>query len=258
MRKKDGSGNSKGKIKVIGIGPGGLDHLTSKAKEELKAADWVVGYTKYVELIINLVEGKNIYMNGMTHEVERCQRALSLAAQGSRVAVISSGDSGIYGMAGLILQLATADKLFEAIDIEVVPGVPAFVAAGALLGAPLMHDFASISLSDLLTAWEVIEKRLTAAAEADFVIALYNPKSTKRVSGLLSAIDIISRHRQPDVPVGIVRNATREGERISVTSLSKLKNEIDSIDMLTIVIVGNSSSVSDGSSIVTPRGYKLV
>lgn len=242
------------RIRVVGIGPGGAGHLTEKAKEAIGSADAVVGYTRYVELVSGLLAGKEVFSTGMTREVERCRKAIELARAGRTVAVVSSGDAGIYGMAGLVLELL--DEV-ERAAVEVVPGVPAFVAASALLGAPLMHDFASISLSDLLTDWAVIEKRLEAAAQADFVIALYNPKSTKRVEGLGRALEIIGRHRGPSTPVGIVRNATREDEQATLTTLKDAPSFADTIDMLTILIIGNSSSYSSNGRFVTPRGYRL-
>lgn len=207
-----------------------------------------------MRLVSALVEGKELFTTGMTHEVERCAKALELAGAGKRVAVVSSGDSGVYGMAGLVLQLRGDDS----VEVEVVPGIPAFVAASALLGAPLMHDFASISLSDLLTDWDVIERRVEAAAAADFVIALYNPKSSKRVEGLAKAIDLIRRHRGPDTPVGIVRNATREGETVLLATLGGFEGYYDKIDMLTIVIVGNSATFAGQGRMITPRGYRGV
>lgn len=201
-----------------------------------------------------IIEGKELFSTGMTHEVERCKKAIELAREGKRVAVVSSGDSGIYGMAGLILELLTEK---DKISVEVIPGVPAFVAAASLLGAPLMHDFASVSLSDLLTDWAVIEARIEAAASADFVIALYNPKSSKRVKGLGKALDIIGRHRDASTPVGIVRNATREDEEVIVTTLKDAPSFDDKIDMLTILIIGNSSSFAIDGRVITPRGYRL-
>jgi len=237
----------------VGIGPGGLAHLTRRAGEALAEADCVVGYTRYVSLIEPLVRGKELFTTGMTHEVERCEKALEMARTGRRVAVVSSGDAGIYGMAGLILQLAEG----SGVKIEVVPGVPAFVAAASILGAPLMHDFASISLSDLLTEWAVIERRVEAAAKADFVIALYNPKSSKRVEGLARAVEIIGRHRDASTPVGVVRNATREGEEVMLTTVGGLPCCYDRIDMLTIIIIGNAATFSFDGRMITPRGYSV-
>lgn len=238
----------------MGLGPGGLEDLTLRAKKALEAADCVVGYTRYVELVRPLTGGKEVFSTGMTHEVQRCEKAISLAKAGKLVAVVSSGDSGIYGMAGLIFELLSGDN---SVEVEVIPGVPAFVAAASLLGAPLMHDFASISLSDLLTDWALIETRLDSAAKADFVIALYNPKSSKRVEGLGRALEVIGRHRDGSTPVGIVRNASRKDEEVIITTLKEAPSFAGKIDMLTILIIGNSSTFSAGGRLITPRGYRL-
>lgn len=215
-----------------------------------------MGYIRYVGLIEHLAAGKEVYTNGMTFEVERCRQALEYASSGKAVSVISSGDSGIYGMAGLILQLSSEYKGKADINIEVIPGVPAFVSAASILGAPLMHDFASISLSDLLTDWDKIEERVEMAARGDFVIILYNPKSSKRVEGLPKAVDIAGRHRKASTPVGLVRNATREGEEAVITTLGDINKYYDRIDMLSIVIIGNSTTLIDAGRMITPRGYK--
>lgn len=209
-----------------------------------------------MELISPLIEGKEVFSTGMTHEVERCRKAIEFAGDGKKVAVISSGDSGIYGMAGLIFQLA-AGKGKADFPIEVVPGLPAFVSAASILGAPLMHDFASISLSDLLTEWDVIERRVEACAKADFVMVFYNPKSSKRVEGLAKAIDVVRRYRPPETPVGVVRNATRQGEEAFITALSEIDGHYGGIDMLTIIIIGNSSTFREGGRMITPRGYRV-
>ncbi|MBI5902258.1 MAG: precorrin-3B C(17)-methyltransferase [Deltaproteobacteria bacterium] len=253
---KGNRGHGKGAVYVVGTGPGAVEHLTERARRVLGSVECVVGYTRYVELISPLIEGKEVFSTGMTHEVERCRKAIEFAREGKRVAVISSGDSGIYGMAGLILQLATGGG-GPAFQIEVVPGLPAFVSAASILGAPLMHDFASISLSDLLTEREVIERRVEACAKADFVMVFYNPKSSKRVEGLVRAIDIVRRYRSPDTPAGIVRNATREGEEAFITTLSGIDAHYGSIDMLTIIIIGNSSTFREDGRMITPRGYRV-
>ena len=247
----------RGSVQVIGIGPGGAEHLTGKAVGALNAADCVVGYTRYVELVAPLIEGKETFTTGMTKEVQRCARALELGRGGRRVALVSSGDAGIYGMAGLILQLAMeGEGDGPAPRIEVIPGVPAFVSAASILGAPLMHDFASISLSDLLTPWEAIEKRVEAAAASDFVIILYNPRSRSRTEGLGLALEVVGRYRDPSTPVGIVRNAAREGEEAVITTLGLMDDHIEAVDMLTLLIIGNSTTSSSGGWMVTPRGYR--
>ena len=186
----------------------------------------------------------------MSEEVARCKRAIELARNGEVVSIISSGDPGVYGMAGLILELNEYD-----IDVEVIPGISSVTAAAALVGAPLMHDFAVISLSDLMTPWELIERRLKAASEADFVIALYNPKSKKRTEHILKARDIMKSFKDKTTPVAIVTNANREGQTIVVTTLDDFTKE--DIGMLSIVIIGNSETyISDNAQIITPRGYK--
>jgi len=233
----------------------------------------VVGYKTYIDLIKGVIQGKEIFSTGMTKEVNRCQKAIDLALQGKKVAVVSSGDAGIYGMAGLVLELlpesgarsqkseeknkSEIEKRKSKIFVSVIPGVPAFCAAASLLGAPLMHDFASISLSDLLTPWETIRKRLDMASAADFVIILYNPKSKTRVSQLEEAIGIISTHRNENTPVGTVKNATREGEEIKITTLKGLPVHYDFIDMSTILIIGNSTTFVSHNKMITPRGYDV-
>ncbi len=213
----------------------------------------------------------------MMHEVERCQKAIDIALSGQKVAVVSSGDSGIYGMAGLVLELlkgqgskGTGSRVMGqeknklapcplplAPVVTVIPGVPAFCSAASLLGAPIMHDFASISLSDLLTPYDIILKRIKSAAEADFVIILYNPKSKKRIKQIEDARDILLKHREGSTPVGIVKGASREHEEVKITTLSDLPEYYEFIDMQTIVIIGNSSSYIIDNWIVTPRGYKV-
>jgi adenosylcobyric acid synthase len=240
-----------GKLYLVGIGPGGAEHMTPAACAAIGEARTVVGYKTYLDLIQRLLEGKEVCSSGMMKEVERCRLALNEAAAGKTVALVSSGDAGIYGMAGLVLELAEDSS----VDIEVVPGVSAVQAAAARLGAPLMHDFAVVSLSDLLTPWPVIRRRLAAAASADFVTALYNPKSKGRTTQIGEARRILLRHRSPATPVGIVRNACRDGEAVVVTDLASLLDH--PIDMLSIVIVGNSQTRFDSARrIVTPRGYE--
>jgi len=253
-----GAGEDTGAIFVVGIGPGSHDQITPRALKAIESADIVAGYTRYVALLGTLVEDKEILVTGMTAEVERCTRAVEAARAGRRVAVVCSGDAGVYGMAGLVLQIASKLGVAGDIDIEVIPGLPAFVAAAALLGAPLMHDFASVSLSDLLTPRGLIERRVEAAASADFVIVLYNPKSSKRVEGLGRAIDIIRGHRDAKTPVGIVRNASREHESVAVATLGSVHEHYGGVDMLSIVIVGNSSTIFQDDSMITPRGYRDV
>ncbi|AJE02431.1 cobyric acid synthase [Geobacter pickeringii] len=240
------------KLYVVGIGPGDLDHMTFQANEALDAAQVVVGYKTYLELIQPLIAGKEIVSSGMMREVERCREALDIAASGKVVALVSSGDAGIYGMAGLALELAA--EMAAPPEVVVVPGVSAVQAAASVLGAPLMHDFAVISLSDLLTPWDLIERRLVAAAAADFVVALYNPRSKGRVTQIEEARSILLAARPSETPVGIVRNALREGEERHVTTLGRMLET--PIDMFSLVIVGNSATFVDREGrMVTPRGY---
>ena len=239
---------------VVGIGPGGMEHMTFEARSAVDSAQVVVGYKTYLDLIKPLLKGKEVISSGMRQEVARCRDALERAAQGATVALVSSGDAGVYGMAGLALELA--GETSDPPEIVIVPGVSAVQAAAAVLGAPLMHDFAVISLSDLLTPWSVIRQRLKAAASTDFVIALYNPKSTGRVSQLREAREVILNSRPGETPVGIVRNACRKGEEKVVTTLSELLDH--PVDMLSLVIVGNSTTYLDGQGrMVTPRGYPV-
>lgn len=242
-----------GKLYVVGIGPGGAEHMTPAARAAIEAAATVVGYQTYLELLPELLEGKKLISSGMMKEVERCRRALEIAGSGETVALVSSGDAGIYGMAGLVLELAE-NWPGKGPEIAIVPGVSAVQAAAALLGAPLMHDFAVISLSDLLTPWKTIRRRLEAAAGADFVIALYNPRSRGRVTQIVEAREILLRHRSPQTPVGLVRNACRAGETVTVSDLSSFLEH--DIDMFTVVIIGNTATKIDGAGkMVTPRGY---
>jgi precorrin-3B C17-methyltransferase len=218
----------------------------------------VVGYRTYIDLIKNMLRGQEIVATGMRHEIDRVNLALERARAGETVSLVSSGDTGIYGMAGLVFEVCRARGISlapepEGLRITVIPGVPAFVAAGALLGAPLMHDFAAVSLSDLLTPWEIIEKRLKLAVEGDFVIAIYNPKSKKRDWQVGRAREIILEHRKGSTPVGIVGRATRKGETTTVTDLESMLSH--PIDMQTVIIVGNSRTFTLDSFMATPRGY---
>jgi len=239
------------KLHIVGIGPGDLKHMTFEAREAIESSEIVVGYATYLKLIEPLLAGKEMVSTGMTREVERCREAIRLAREGKTVALVSSGDAGVYGMAGLVLELTPPDS----VEVVIVPGVSAVQAAAAVLGAPLMHDFAVISLSDLLTPWELIERRLEAAAAADFVVALYNPRSKGRTRHIERAREILLQSRAPETPVGIVRNACRDNEEKIVTTLADLP--LERIDMFSLVMVGNSATFVDGQGrMVTPRGYK--
>ncbi len=238
------------KLYVVGLGPGNLKNMTYEAREAIESADTVVGYKTYLDLIEPLLSGKEVVSSGMTKEVERCREALRLAAEGKTVALVSSGDAGVYGMAGLVLELSPP----EDIEVVIVSGVSAVQAAASVLGAPLMHDFAVISLSDLLTPWDLIERRLKAAATADFVVALYNPRSKGRIRHIERAREILLTSRSPETPVGIVRNACRDQQEKILSTLAGMP--LDSIDMFSLVIVGNSATYVDGHErMVTPRGY---
>ena len=246
-----------GKIYLVGLGPGSLEHLTPAALAALTQSDVVVGYRPYVQQVESLVVGKELITMELGQELERAEKAVHSALNGRCVALVSSGDAGIYGMAGPLFKVLE-DRGWdgESPALEIVPGVSAVQAAAALLGAPLMQDFCAISLSDLLTPWETIRARLEAAASGDFVIALYNPRSQTRDWQLLEARRILLQHRSEQTPVGFVGDAYRPGQRITVTDLQHLEEHVDSIDMVTIVVVGNSNSYLDHGFIVTPRGYK--
>lgn len=240
---------------MVGIGPGDLEQMSLKAYNVLKEAEVIVGYKTYINLITDLLEGKEVVNSGMTKEVDRSLVALEKAYEGKKVAVISSGDSGIYGMAGIVLELLVKKGWQNDIKVEVVPGITSAHAAAASLGAPLMHDFVTISLSDLLTPWEIIEKRLHFAAQGDFVITLYNPMSKKRTEQIKIAQQIFLQYKSPKTPVGIVRNAKRAGEEIEISDLENFLN--CKIDMFTMVIIGNSETFVEGQRMITPRGYRV-
>ena len=237
-----------GKLYVIGIGPGGLDEMTLRAVKAIEESDIIVGYTKYIEMVKDLIKDKEIFKTGMRGEEERCREALELSKD-KKVALISTGDSGIYGMAGLILEMRKDE------NVEIIPGITASSAAGSVLGAPLMHDNCNISLSDLMTPYEDIKKRVSLAAEGDFVISLYNPKSKGRPHYLRECVDIIKEFRGEETPIAVVRNALREGESKEIFTLKDFNDEV--VDMFSIVIIGNSKSYIKDGYFVTPRGYKI-
>ncbi|MGL4847757.1 MAG: precorrin-3B C(17)-methyltransferase [Clostridium sp.] len=237
-----------GKLFVVGIGPGGLEHMTLKALEAIKECDVIVGYTKYIDMIKPIIEDKEIFMTGMRGEEARCIEALKLAKD-KKVALVSTGDAGIYGMAGLILELKEDE------DVEIIPGLTASSAAGSVVGAPLMHDNCNISLSDLMTPYETIKKRVRNAVDADFIISLYNPRSKGRPHYLRECIEIIREYRNDETPVAVVRHALRDGQEWTIFNLGNFNEEI--VDMFSIVIVGNSQSYVKDGKFITPRGYKL-
>lgn len=237
------------KLYVVGIGPGGKEHMTYKAVETIKSCDVIVGYKPYIEYIEDFVEDKEIFSTGMRGEIERCNYAIERVKQGKNTAIISTGDAGLYGMAGPILELQ------EDIEVEIIPGVTAAFSAAAELGAPIMHDYTSISLSDLLTPWEVIRKRIEKAAEGDFVITIYNPKSKGRKHHLEIAIDLIKKYRKGSTPVGIVRNSGRKDRTIKITTLDGI--DYEKVDMLCVLIIGNTNTFVKKNQIITPRGYEI-
>ncbi len=241
------------KIYVVGIGPGGAEYMTPQARHAIEESDAVVGYTVYVDLVKDLCEGKIVESTAMKQEVDRCKIVLQHALEGRTVAFVCSGDAGVYGMAGVMCEVA---EDHPEVEIITVPGITAACSGAAVLGAPLIHDFAVISLSDLLTPWETIVKRLEAAGEADFVICLYNPKSKKRRDYVDQAAEIVSRFRPWDTPCGYVKNIGREGEKGTICTLQELMDN-DDIDMFTTVFIGNSSTRVINGRLVTPRGYHV-
>ena len=238
-----------GKLYVIGIGPGGLEHMTLKAKQAIEESNIVVGYNKYIDMIKPLVEDKELFSTGMRGEEARCRKALELSKENNTVALISTGDSGIYGMAGLILQMQEDE------NVEIIPGVTASSAAGSVIGAPLMHDNCNISLSDLMTPYDLIKKRVRNAADADMIISLYNPRSKGRPHYLREAIEIIKEYRELNTPVAVVRHALRDGQEYKLFTLENFDEEV--VDMFSIVIVGNSQSFIKNGKFITPRGYDV-
>lgn len=237
-------------LTIIGIGPGGGEDLTGRARKALEESDIIVGYTVYINLLKEQFPHKAFRTTPMRREVERCCAALELADEGKRVAVVCSGDPGVYGMAGLCYELSAE---WPQVELAVIPGITAACGGAAALGAPLMHDFAVISLSDLMTPWETIAKRLRLAAEGDFVLALYNPASHKRPDYLKRACQILLEVKAPETPCGTVRNIGREGEETRVMTLAELREA--QADMFTTVFVGNSQTKVLGGKLVTPRGY---
>ena len=241
------------KIYVVGIGPGEYEQMTMRAANALKNCDTIVGYTVYIDLVKEHFADKEFLTTPMKKEVDRCVLAFEEAKKGKTVAMICSGDAGVYGMSGLMYEVGVN---YPDIEVEVIPGVTAATGGAAVLGAPLIHDFCLISLSDLLTPWEKIEKRLLMASEADFVICLYNPSSKKRHDYLQKACDLMMQYKSPDTVCGIVLNIGREGEERKVMTLKELRDT--KVDMFTTVFIGNSQTKELNGNMVTPRGYKNV
>lgn len=242
-----------GNVIVVGIGPGNYENMTVRADRALQNCDVIIGYHVYVDLVKGRYPDKVFLTTPMTQETKRCQMALDIAREGKRVAMVCSGDSGIYGMAALIYELRGESREPE---IEVIPGLTAACSGAALLGAPLTHDFAVISLSDRLTSWEKIEKRLEAAAMADLSIVLYNPASRGRPDHLRRACDILLRHLPADRPCGVAQHIGREGENRRVLTLSQLRDA--EVDMFCTVFIGNEMTKTISGNLVTPRGYRDV
>ena len=240
-------------IYVVGIGPGAYEKMTIEAAEALKNSDAIIGYTVYVDLVKDHFPGKEFLTTPMTKEVDRCVLAFEEAQKGKTVSMICSGDAGVYGMAGLMYEVGVQ---YPEVELKIIPGVTAATGGAAVLGAPLIHDFCLISLSDLLTPWEKIEKRLLKASEADFVICLYNPSSRKRHDYLAKACDLMMQYKSGDTVCGIVENIGREGEAWKVMTLKKLKDT--EVDMFTTVFIGNSQTKEIAGKMVTPRGYRNV
>lgn len=245
-------------LRVVGLGPGDASLLTPQARAALERAEVIAGYSTYMDMVpAELKEGKDCLSTGMMGEVERCGQAVEAALEGRRTVLVCSGDPGVYALAGLVLELLETRGLAERLPVEIVPGIPALCAAAALLGAPLTHDFACVSLSDLLTPWELIHKRLKAALEADFVLGIYNPRSRRRTGQLEEALALALSQRGPETPVGLVRQAFRPEQRVRVMPLAEL--DPAEVDMLSILIIGNSSTriMEDGRGgrMLTPRGY---
>ncbi len=238
---------------MVGIGPGARDEISQRALDALKNSETIVGYKLYVDLIKDIVGDKQVIATSMRKEIERVELAIQEAQAGKTVSIISSGDPGVYGMAGLVLEKISQENV--ELPVEIISGIPAANAAAAVLGAPLMHDYAVISLSDLLTPWETIERRVKCAAAADFVIVLYNPKSSQREWQIEKTAHIILQYKSPSVPVGIVKDASRTNESVIITTLGRMTSH--PIDMTTIIIVGNSTTFQYGKYMITRRGYQL-
>ena len=240
-------------LNVVGIGPGAWNKMTIEAAEALQCSDTIIGYTVYIDLVKEHLPGKEFLSTPMKKEVERCVMAFEEAEKGKTVSMVCSGDAGVYGMSGLMYEVG---ERYPDVKLRIIPGVTAALGGGAVLGAPLIHDFCLISLSDLLTPMEKIEKRLQAAAEADFCIVLYNPSSHKRKDYLQKACDILLQYRKPDTVCGIVENIGRDGETFRVLTLGELRNT--DVNMFTTVFIGNSQTKNLNGKMVTPRGYKNV
>ena len=247
-----------GKLYIVGVGPGHHDHMTFRAKEVISESDTIVGYETYVNLVQDLIEGKTVHRYAMTQEVERAHQCIDLAKSGKIVSLVSSGDPGIYGMAGLIYETLaeTGWNPKDGLQVEIIPGVSALNSCASIVGSPLMTDFAVVSMSDLLVPWEIIEKRVESAAQGDFVIVIYNPASKKRIHQLQKTREILLNYRKPTTPIAIIKGAFRESQTIVITDLENLPNYSDQLGMISTVIIGNSSTYTYKDLMINPRGYK--
>ena len=246
-----------GKLYIVGVGPGHHDHMTFRAKQVIEESDTIVGYETYVNLVEDLIEGKEVHRYAMTQEVERAHQCIDLAKSGKIVSLVSSGDPGIYGMAGLIYEMLAEERWDRrtGLFVEIVPGISSLNSCAALVGSPLMTDFAVVSMSDLLVPWEIIIKRVEAAAQGDFVIVIYNPASKKRIHQLQDTRKILLKYRSPNTPVAIIKGAYRESQEVVLTDLENMENHQDKLGMITTVIVGNSSTFRYDDLMINPRGY---
>jgi len=242
-----------GKIFVVGTGPGRKEYICPEALNAMEMSDMIIGYKTYIDLIRDFFPDKEFSSSGMMKEVERCREVMNEACKGKTVSLISSGDPGIYGMAGIMAEVAAIEN--PDIPLEIIPGISAASSAGALLGAPLMNDFVVISLSDLLTPWELILKRLHASGAGDFVMTIYNPRSKKRIEHLNEAVKVISNYQNENTPVGIVKQAMRQQQEVIITNLGQVLQY--DIDMFTTLIIGNSQTCVVNGKMLTKRGYKL-
>ena len=247
-----------GRLYIVGVGPGHHDHMTYRAREAIAESDTIVGYTTYVNLVEDLIQDKDVYSYAMTQEVERARQCIDLAESGRTVSLVSSGDPGIYGMAGLIFEML-AESGWDpktGLPVEIVPGVSALNSCSAIVGSPLMTDFAVLSMSDLLVPWDIIEKRVEAAAAGDFVIVVYNPASKRRIHQLREARSIILKYRSSKTPVAIIKGAYRNSQTVVLTTLEGLPDHADKLGMISTVIIGNSSTYTYGDLMINPRGYR--
>jgi len=246
-----------GKLYIVGVGPGHHDHMTFRAKRVIEESDTIVGYETYVNLVEDLIDGKDVHRYAMTQEVERAHQCIDLAKEGKIVSLVSSGDPGIYGMAGLIFEILAESGWNPESDlqVELVPGVSALNSCASLIGSPLMTDFAVVSMSDLLVPWEIIVKRVEAAAQGDYVIVIYNPSSKKRIHQLQDTRKLLLKYRKPTTPVAIIKGAFRKSQTIVMTDLEHLEEHSDKLGMISTVIVGNSSTYNFKDLMINPRGY---